>query len=319
MQPTATETRAPEPVDEERPRHGAWGRWLRRFSATGLVVALAWFCPSFTPSLIPRAWYYQAVISGVSAVGGYAVGALVEWFAVKVGLRIRWTARASRIAWWVLAGATVVLVPLALILGARRQIELRHLFGMSEDVPGREVVTLLAALAVALLVLQAGRGLRRVARWLSVLVGKVVPAPVARFVSGVAVAVVVVLLFNGVIWSGTLSALNSVYAAANAEISPRLTPPTLPERSGSPDSLEPWDSLGAEGRKFVVSGPTLDELRAFAAAGDVVDPADVREPIHAYAGLDPEGDLDATAARVVDELDRTDAWDRSVLVVATTT
>nr|WP_277813322.1 alpha/beta-hydrolase N-terminal domain-containing protein [Cellulosimicrobium sp. MM] len=283
------------------------------------MVALAWFCLSFTPSLIPRAWYYQAVISGVSAVGGYAVGALVEWFAVKVGLRIRWTARASRIAWWVLAGATVVLVPLALILGARRQIELRHLFGMSEDVPGREVVTLLAALAVALLVLQAGRGLRRVARWLSVLVGKVVPAPVARFVSGVAVAVVVVLLFNGVIWSGTLSALNSVYAAANAEISPRLTPPTLPERSGSPDSLEPWDSLGAEGRKFVVSGPTLDELRAFAAAGDVVDPADVREPIHAYAGLDPEGDLDATAARVVDELDRTDAWDRSVLVVATTT
>lgn len=319
MQPTATETRAPEPVDEERPRHGAWGRWLRRFSATGLVVALAWFCLSFTPSLIPRAWYYQAVISGVSAVGGYAVGALVEWFAVKVGLRIRWTARASRIAWWVLAGATVVLVPLALILGARRQIELRHLFGMSEDVPGREVVTLLAALAVALIVLQAGRGLRRVARWLSVLVGKVVPAPVARFVSGVAVAVVVVLLFNGVIWSGTLSALNSVYAAANAEISPRLTPPTLPERSGSPDSLESWDSLGAEGRKFVVSGPTLDELRAFAAAGDVVDPADVREPIHAYAGLDPEGDLDATAARVVDELDRTDAWDRSVLVVATTT
>ena len=135
------------------------------------MVALAWFCLSFTPSLIPRAWYYQAVISGVSAVGGYAVGALVEWFAGKVGLRIRWTARASRIAWWVLAGATVVLVPLALILGARRQIELRHLFGMSEDVPGREVVTLLAALAVALLVLQAGRGLRRVARWLSVLGG----------------------------------------------------------------------------------------------------------------------------------------------------
>jgi uncharacterized membrane protein len=319
VQPTVTETRAPEPVDEERPRHGVWGRWLRRFSATGLVLALLWFCLSFTPSLIPRAWYYQAVISGVSAVGGYGVGAFVEWFAVKVGLRVRWTARASRVAWWVLAGATVVLVPLALVLGARRQIELRHLFGMSEDVPGREVVTLLVALAVGLLVLQVGRGLRRLARWLSLVVDNVVPAPVARFVSGVVVAVVVVLVFNGVIWSGALSALNSIYATANADVDPRLSPPAQPERSGSDASPETWDSLGAEGRKFVVSGPTVDELRAFAQAGDVVDPADVREPIHAYAGLDPDGDLDATAARVVDELDRTDAWDRSVLVVVTTT
>lgn len=223
----------PEPVDEEPARHGVWGRWLRRFSATGLVLALLWFCLSFTPSLIPRAWYYQAVISGVSAVGGYGVGAFVEWFAVKVGLRIRWTARASRVAWWVLAGATVVLVPLSLVLGARRQIELRHLFGMSEDVPGREVVTLLVALVVALLVLQAGRGLRRVARWVARLVGRVVPAPVARFVSGVAVAVVVVLVFNGVVWSGAMSALNSIYAAANADVDPRLSPPAQPERSGS--------------------------------------------------------------------------------------
>ncbi|WP_435735309.1 alpha/beta hydrolase [Cellulosimicrobium sp. PMB13] len=319
MQPTLTETRAPETVEEEPRQHGVWGRWVRRFSATGLVLALLWFCVSFTPSLIPRAWYYQAVISGVSAIGGYGVGALVEWFALKVGLRVRWTARASRVAWWVLAGATVVAVPLSLVLGARRQIELRHLFGMSEDVPGREVVTLLLAVAVALLVLQVARGLRRLAHWLSLLVDNVVPAAVARFTSGVIVAVAVVLVLNGVVWSGVLSALNGIFATANDEIDPRLSPPTLAERSGSQASPESWDSLGAEGRKFVVSGPTLDELRAFAQAGDVVDPAAVREPIHAYAGLDPDGDLDATAARVVDELDRTDAWDRSVLVVATTT
>lgn len=318
----ATGTEPTAPGARPRPAHrarAAWGRWLRRFSATGLVLALAWFCLSLTPSLIPRAWYYQAVISGVSAVGGYGFGALVEWFALRVGLRVRWSPRASRIAWWTLAGAAVVLVPLSLVLGARRQIELRHLFGMTEDVPGREVATLAVALAVALLVLQAGRGLRRVARWLSVLVGRVVPVPVARFVSGVVVAVVTVLLFNGVIWSGALSALTTVYAAANEDVDPSLDPPARPERSGSAASGEAWDSLGAEGRKFVTVGPTTDELRAFAAAGGVVDPADVREPVRAYAGLDPDGDLDATADRVVAELDRTDAWDRAVLVVATTT
>src|SRR5690606_41686482 len=107
----------------------------------------------------PRAGDRRAGGSGGGAGGGYAVGAFVEWFAVKVGLRVRWTARASRVAWWVLAGATAVLVPLSLVLGARRQIELRHLFGMSEDVPARDVVTLLVAAAVALLVLQPARGL----------------------------------------------------------------------------------------------------------------------------------------------------------------
>ena len=307
---------APHPA---HPARAAWGRWLRRFSATGLVLALTWFCLSLTPSLIPRAWYYQAVISGVSAVGGYALGAFVGWFARKVGLRLRWSARVVRVAWWVLAGAAAVLVPLSLVLGARRQIELRRLFGMSEDVPGREVVTLLLALAVALLVLQVGRGLRRLARWVAGLVGRVVPAPVARFVGGITVVVVVVLVLDGVVWSGAMNAMNAMYAAANDDVDPRLVPPTQPERSGSPGSAESWESLGAEGRKFVVSGPSLDELRAFAAAGDVVDPAAVREPIHAYAGLEPDGDLDATAASVVAELDRTDAWDRSVLVVATTT
>ena len=42
-------------------------------------------------------------------------------------------------------------------------------------------------------------------------------------------------------------------------------------------------------------------------------------PIRVYGGLNPDGDLDATAADVVAELDRTNAWDRSILVVATTT
>jgi len=130
---------------------------------------------------------------------------------------------------------------------------------------------------------------------------------------------VVVLLFNGVIWAGALHMLNNVYASANEQIDPKLAPPTSPDRSGSPESGSSWESLGAEGRRFVALGPTQAELTEFAAGGDVVDPADVQEPIRVYAGLDPEGDLDATAQRVVDELDRTNAWDRSVLVVATTT
>ncbi|WP_082618639.1 alpha/beta-hydrolase family protein [Oerskovia sp. Root22] len=311
-----------EPGARPSRRRRAWA-WLqhyaRRFSTTGLVLALLFFCYSLTPSLIPRAWYYQALITGMSMVGGYGIGAFVEWFALKVGLRIRWSPRVSRIAWWVLGAATIVLVPLFLVLGARWQHELRALFGMPEQAPANDVAVVFVAVLIAIGVLQLGRALRRVAQWVSLLVDNIMPKPIARFLSGVIVAVVVVLLFNGVIWAGALHMLNNVYASANEQIDPKLAPPTSPDRSGSPESGSSWESLGAEGRRFVALGPTQAELTEFAAGGDVIDPADVQEPIRVYAGLDPEGDLDATAQRVVDELDRTNAWDRSVLVVATTT
>jgi len=77
-----------------------------------------------------------------------------------------------------------------------------------------------------------------------------------------------------------------------------------------------WESLGAAGRRFVAGGPSVDQLRAF-AGGSTAGPVAVREPVRVYAGLDASGDLVATAQRVVAELDRTNAWDRSILVVAT--
>ncbi len=298
---------------------GAAQRYGRRFSATGLVLALVVFCFSLTPSLIPREWLYQGVVSGICVVLGYGFGALVEWVIVKVGFRIRWNPRVSRIAWWVLLGFTVVLVPLFLVLGAHWQNQIRALFGMDTLTVAHGPAIGVTTLVVSLLLLQLSRGLRRVVQWLTGLVDRLIPKPVARLVSVVAVTAVVILLFTGVIWNGALSLLNNVYGAANQSIDPTLTAPTAAERSGSPGSPETWESLGAAGRQFVANGPTLDELRAFAAAGNAIDPATVRVPIRVYGGLNPDGDLDATAADVVAELDRTNAWDRSILVVATTT
>lgn len=178
---------------------------------------------------------------------------------------------------------------------------------------------LLIALIVALLLLQISRGLRRIVQWLITLIVRVVPKPVARLISVVVVSVLLLFLVNGVLWTGALHLVNNAYSAANATIDPTLQRPTQAERSGSPASNETWESLGAAGREFVAGGPTLDQLRAFAAAGSAVDPATVEVPVRVYAGLNPDGDLDATAANVVAELDRTHAWDRSILVVATTT
>ena len=44
---------------------------------TGFAVGAVFYCLSLTPSLLPRAWFLQGVVSGITAAMGYAVGALV--------------------------------------------------------------------------------------------------------------------------------------------------------------------------------------------------------------------------------------------------
>jgi uncharacterized membrane protein len=73
-----------------------------------------------------------------------------------------------------------------------------------------------------------------------------------------------------------------------------------------------WDTLGRQGRNFVASGPTIDDLNSFHGGGAM-------ESIRVYAGLKSAGTLEERARLVLDELIRTEAFDREVLVVATTT
>src|SRR3954449_7443273 len=88
--------------------------------------------------------------------------------------------------------------------------------------------------------------------------------------------------------------------------------PTAAERSGSPASHVPWADLGLQGRNFVGTGPTPEELRAFSGR-----PA--REPVRAYVGLASAEDAGDRAALAVRELQRAGGFDRAVLAVVTTT
>ena len=54
--------------------------------------------------------------------------------------------------------------------------------------------------------------------------------------------------------------LNDTFASVNDEDSPDTPAPTTPLRSGGPESLVSWASLGHQGRIFVAGGPTVDEL-----------------------------------------------------------
>ena len=85
-------------------------RYGRRFSGTGGVLALLFYCFSLTPSLIPRTWLYQGVITGLCVVAGYGFGVLLEWVVVKLGFTVHWSRRCVRIAGWVFAVVAAVLM-----------------------------------------------------------------------------------------------------------------------------------------------------------------------------------------------------------------
>jgi uncharacterized membrane protein len=104
----------------------------------------------------------------------------------------------------------------------------------------------------------------------------------------------------------------STFATVDDGTAADVVRPTSADRSGSPASLVPWDTLGREGRAFVARGPDAADISALTGR-----PAE--EPIRAYAGRKSADSLQDEANLVLAELKRTDAFARSVVAVATTT
>jgi uncharacterized membrane protein len=149
---------------------------------------------------------------------------------------------------------------------------------------------------------------RLFARWLD----NVVSQRLARLLGGAALVLLVWLFFTGVLENGFFAGANQVFAPRDTATDEGVEQPDSFLRSGSPDSLAAWDTLGRKGRSFVGTGPTVDELNSYHGGGAV-------EPVRVYVGLKSADSLAARATLALEELIRTDAFEREVLIVATTT
>ena len=85
-----------------------------------------------------------------------------------------------------------------------------------------------------------------------------------------------------------------------------------PERSGSPMSFAPWDTLGYQGRNFVATGPDVDELAR-------VNGSPPRSPSGSTPDCRPPTPTTPGWTSCVRELERTGAFDRKLLVIIPTT
>jgi uncharacterized membrane protein len=272
---------------------------------------LAFYCLSLTPSLLPRAWYLQAVMSAVTAAIGYGLGLLVGWL-LRSLIPWRPSPVVKRAGRWALVVAAVVLIPLFGVLGAQWQHQIRELVEVTQESEANYILVVLVTVLLTATLIMVARGIRALVRLIFRLVGRVIPHRAAAAATVLVLCVLLLLLATGALSRGALSAANSVFGGVDNGTAAGVIQPTSPMRSGGPDSLVPWDTLGRQGRTFVAGGPTAAQISRFTGT-----PA--MEPIRVYAGLDSAPSIEAESALVVRELERTGAFSRKVLVVATTT
>lgn len=305
-----------------RPRH-RWGRprWTRgpwrqvwrrqRLNFTGLLLAVAFVCASLTPSLLPRGWALQGLVSGVVAAVAYAAGTLASHL-IRAVLPAEPAPAVKRVAWWVLLVGGLLAIGVFLNLGARWQQDLHAVMELEEPVPVSYTGTAAITLVVLLLLVVVGRSLHRLTRWTARRLRHWIPPPLASVVAGLLVAVLVVGVLDGVVLRAFFTAADNVAATVDQAMSEEISRPAGGRRSGGPGSLVAWEELGSKGRAFVAGGPDAAELEEFSGR-----PA--REPVRVYVGLQAAETDRERAALTVREAERGGAFDRSVLAVVVPT
>ncbi|AEV87903.1 hypothetical protein ACWT_6892 [Actinoplanes sp. SE50] len=278
-------------------------------SLTGAGLAAVFFSLAFTPSLLPRTGILQGVVAGITAAMGYALGTAIG---ALIRLRFRFSPRVVRIWWRVLAVLLLPMIATCLVLGVRWQRELRMRLGMAPAQEYDIVRTVGASLLTFGLLLLIARALRLATHGCAQVFRLIVPDRAAYCAGTVVVAVLSYGAFDGLLVAHLFAVADRSAAVINSGTGNGVHVPASALRSGSSQSLVGWDTLGRQGRNFVASAPSRQELTDF-----VGRPA--QEPIRLYAGLASAGTMRDRADLIVREMDRTGAFQRSVVALFTPT
>jgi uncharacterized membrane protein len=285
--------------------------WVRHYTFTGTTVGLIFIWFSLTPSLLPRGPLFQALVSGFSGAIGYGLGVFSVWL-VRYMREKKSSPPPPRWAWKVLIPVAVVGQVLMAIWFHVWQDDVRNLMGVAHlkwyDYPLTAILSLIALFTVV----EIGQAIRLLVRFLVGQLDRIVPFRLSATIVVVLLVVLTITVLNGVVIKFAMRTMNNTFASVNNEMNPDTTQPTTPLRSGGPQSLVSWESLGHQGRIFIKGGPRTDDLTKFNGA-----PA--AEPVRAYAGLKSADGITATAELAARELQRAGGLQRAVVAVATTT
>ncbi|WP_240968612.1 alpha/beta hydrolase [Streptomyces sp. HNM0575] len=309
--------------------HTDAARVIRRWpDLSAACLATVFFWLSLTPSLVPRPWFLQGVIGGITAAIGYAIGAplgrLARLALTPVCRRLlrRVPGEGARAhAWQAYYVLALGLTVLALSESARMQRRLRALQDLPETLTWHSMMITLMALALCALLLLVARAVRLGTRKLIRALCRFVPRPVAVVAGLLISATAVVVGTRDVVFDrGVVDVVAQFAESTDRGTKDGMVQSGSPQVSGSPHSLITWRELGYEGRNFTASTPTARHISQ-------VTHRPAKDPVRVYVGRrafegpgtgEPEN-YAAGAELAVAELERTGAFDREVLAVAGTT
>jgi uncharacterized membrane protein len=286
-------------------------RVWRSFSPTGLLVGMLFFAASLTPSLIPRSYMTQGVLSGFCLAIGYGAGVFGRWLADYLEIP-RPRSRAVHIAKFVAAAACALVAIVFLWLASEWQNSVRELMELEPVETAHPLKIGLIALLTFALLIALGRLFQLTLAFVSARLRRFVPRRVANVVATAAAIALFGSVINGVLFRAALHVADASFRQFDELMEPESQKPTDSMKTGSDASLLEWDDLGRAGREFISSGPTREDLRAFSAKYAL-------EPIRVYAGLNSAETPEARARLALEELKRVGAFERSVLIVVTPT
>ena len=286
-------------------------------SFLGVIAALAMYAVSVAPSLMARSWAWHAVASGVLVACGYVAGVVVQNVGARVIRVTGLTIRASEpvelgfrigiatlfAAWWLYA----------VIQSYRRARVAAKLVNMPGENLGEYVLGTLGAVAVAWCLISLVASLVGVGHAIIAMLAVYMPRPVAVLAGVAILCVVMFFLTSNVILRGGIGFFRHHAEQMNMRTARGIYPPVVPERSASPDSPVTWESVGGQGRVFLGRGPSRLDIAQ-------VSGGEAKEPIRVYAGMPTAGaGIEQAASTVVEELRRTGAFDRTVILLAAST
>ena len=286
-------------------------------SLIGVVGALVMYGVSVSPSLLARSWQWHAVASGVLSAVGYIVGLTIQRFYALVVPRLGVEITAPQSV--SIAFRAVLLLGFFLwflrwlLQSYRERKRANHLVGMRGETLGEYLLGTVCAFILMLFLLGIAWGLQWIGRAIVIVLSQWMHMVFALALSLLILVVIVYALTSQVLLKLGINFFTRHARKMNNRTAKGIVQPQVPERSGSPHSRSSWRAVGGQGRVFLGRGPSRADIEA-------VTGCSAMEPIRVYAGMPEEGQsLQSTADLVVEELHRTGAFDRAVILIATST
>ena len=260
---------------------------------------------------LPREFVVQGVLSGVLFAAGYIIGKAGHWIWRFMELRDP-TGNFARVLIWILVIILILATVYTLNQMSTWQNSIRLRMEMEPidsayplTVFGVAIVTALVFILLARLILfAAAKAVGVIHRYL--------PRRISVVLGGTAFVLLLMSFVDGVILKSILHALDETFAAMDRLLEDEYDQPQDDRASGSARSLIAWRDIGRNGKRFVADGPTKEEIAAVLGR-------EAMQPIRVYVGFYADDTPEQRAQIALAELKRVGGFDRSILLIATST